>query len=163
MNVPLHKRRAYCSNIIYCGSRYIVPASLEKFTATSASPSSHISHTFLSHLDEFWQTQLTQPLLLYTPAYSTGNAIQTSAVYYNHGPVRSLLDSREKSLNLHPRNHRFMKNFLVVYYAVTHPPFPSAFIQAFSFSYIMPATATSVQYLAPPFRILCVFGPHCLN
>ena len=142
INVP--KRRGYCSNVytVVVGIQSLpLQRNLQLLRLLLHPIYPTLScHTWMN----FGRLSLPSHYYCITPAYSTGNAIQTSAVYYNHGPVRSLLDSREKSLNLHPRNHRFMKNFLVVYYyAVTHPPFPSAFIQAFSFSYIMPATAVS--------------------
>ena len=69
---------------------------MEKFTANLATCSSHISHTFLSHLDDSFLLRLLLGL----------------------ASDLSLLDgSQEKSLNLHPRNHRFMtkKTFMCRY------------------------------------------------
>ena len=112
INVP--KRRGYCSNVytVVVGIQSLpLQRNLQLLRLLLHPIYPTLScHTWMN----FGRLSLPSHYYCLTPAYSTGNAIQTSAVYYNHGPVRSLLDSREKSLNLHPRNHRFMKNFLVL-------------------------------------------------
>ena len=57
-----------------------------------------------------------QLLLLLHPIYPTLSCHTWMNLSHTRGgaeplPSRSLLNSREKSLNLHPRNHRFMENF----------------------------------------------------